>query len=196
MTGIHEALAIGIVSGVLSGFIASFLFHKFLHNLPPNIVIGKEIATYQYSENGQELTRYCFKFINRSKRDAFNLKMAIMIVVPERLLGGTLQKQILIEERTLPLLKRYNKKDQSASYAAVLELPKISKGIHEQVDLSSAADFFTCWNANQPTGFAKLLVTATDSYSGRTEVFSEEFGGFTASIKSGRFVCGNSFDIK
>jgi len=165
-----------IIIGILSSFIASIVFLQFLIRLRPNIEISPYIS---YGDNNGN---FRIKIINRSKRDAINLKYELSIVTPVNVPNGTVSnyKTLKLKKDNAFEIKGFDKSDTSAGYAK---------------RIVTSENLYNMWN-DEKGNYLVFRMIVTDSLSGFHKVFRREFHTKRNVIVKGSHVFGNSLEVK
>jgi hypothetical protein len=162
--------------GILSGVIASAIFLAALFRLRPSIGISPFIAHDTLGEK----PFFAFKIVNKGSRPVINVRVDASLAVPRQVEGGH-----VYQTRNIPLVKSevfqiggYSPNDKEADYACRFVT-------YSRLD----ADW------KDGTGFVRLRVIATDSLSGFSAAFVQEFRTKTSSIRHGYHAAGKSLDV-
>jgi hypothetical protein len=168
---------LAIIIGVSSSFIASFMFLYFLNTRRPKITISEQIAK---SHNIDGNVEYQIKTINKTGRNIINIQAHLFLTTATKINDGTLEKNVEIQLKTnnLSEMTKFNSKDKTAKY--------VFRFICEE-------NIEKDWNENS---FLRFKISATDSLSGFTNVFSKDYKTIEKSIKEGKFEFGKSLKIK
>ena len=104
-----------IISGIISGLFATAIFWYFINKLlKPKIKISKKIAlSYEEGKYGDKIPVYRIKILNKSLRDAYNIKTTVRILYKGR--------YAIIELPTIPILHGKSSKREYSEY--LRELP-------------------------------------------------------------------------
>jgi hypothetical protein len=101
--------------GVLSSLVASALFLVVLFRLRPKIEISPEIA----DQSTDEGPCFAFKFINRSRYQAFDISVEVLFVTPSQAPGGPVNnmRDVVLTRSRFHMLGEFSPKDEQANYA-------------------------------------------------------------------------------
>ena len=99
-----------IISGIISGLLATAIFWYFINKLlKPKIEVSRNIAlSYEDGNDGDKIPVYRIKILNKSLRDAYNIKTTVRILYKGR--------YAIIELPTLPVLHGKSKKREYSEY--------------------------------------------------------------------------------
>ncbi len=166
-----------IIVGILSSILAAGLFLYLLSKLRPEIEISEHIAKSE--QEGK--TKYSIKILNKSKRDAINLRIEAdllsAVIVPN---GSILTSQALVLKKpVLMVLPKNDKRDTDANYAFRLV-------IDEPID--------KLWQ-DESTQFIRVKIFAQDEMSNFGKVFEREYRTKRNSIKEGQFKFGDTLEV-
>lgn len=169
---------LAIIIGVSSSFVASIVFLYFLNMLRPKIIISEQIVK-NYNMGHVE---YQIKIINKTRRNIMNVQAHLFLITPTEISGGIIEKndEIQLRTKTLTDMAKFNDKDETANnvFRFICE-----ENIEEDL------------NKNE-NSFLRFKISATDSLSGCTSVFSKDYKTIEKSIKEGEFEYGKSLKIK
>jgi len=162
-----------IIVGVLSGFIASGIFLLFLRSLRPNIHISPEIAVNN--------NKYTIKIINKSQRNAVDIRVELLLVQSKNVPGGSIisTNTIQLNKDKAFILAGYDSNDTDAKYAR---------------RFNTDEDLHGMWN-NKDIQYLIFRIYCHDEVSGFGKVFSSEYRTKRNSLISGQFHFGNDLSI-
>ncbi len=167
---------LGVLVGVVSGVVSSTVFYILLRGLQPKIEISQYIARVERDD----CVYYDFKIINGSKRPLTDVRAHASLARQIYAQGGPVFQTDLI-----PLIRDHyfelgarNKDDQRADYA---------------LRFATTSDLQGCWSSD--TDHIKLRIIATDSVSGFSKAFVQEFLTKRNCIVEGLHEFGESLDV-
>jgi hypothetical protein len=172
-------LLTSVVTGVVASLVASGVFLFFLTRLRPKVEISPVISKSLDTDNNPV---YSVKIVNKSRRSLINIKAQLQLVGPAIVPGGMIEgvKEVpLYGDNPLEILG-FKSSDKTEKYAyrfTILE------------DLEKALLY------EQQT-YLRIIIFATDSVSGFSRAFSQEYQTKRNSFKEGDFVLGREMDIK
>jgi hypothetical protein len=168
----------GAITGVLSSVIASALFLFILLRFRPKLLISPYISM---SHEGDGSNVYMIKVINRTPRKVINLKAQLLLQEHRNVPGGFVYDQTIIPLAwdSEFLLERYRRNDREARYA---------------FRLACEYDLDRLWN-DQGGDCLLFRVSAQDSITGFTSVFSTRYHTKRDAIKRGSHKFGDSLDV-
>lgn len=176
MSKLAYDIGIALLAGVVSGCISSILVILCMSKIKPKLKISKYIARSVYEGK----TFYDFKLVNYSShRGVINIKSELVSIQKNESGKGPAQfvKKIEMHNGDIFNLDKLNEQDNNAGYAG-------------RVSTKNNLDETLATGGIQ----LRLSVTATDAFSGVTEVFEQYFPD-SSSIKSGLHDLGKSMDV-
>ena len=166
---------IAIFVGIFSSLIASVFFYLLLYRTRPKIEISDKIAK---TPSGKS---YVIKVINKSKRDAIDIKAELLLMKSVNVSNGIIwrRKKIPLNREYLFVLNKFSNNDQETNYA---------------FRFTTNEDIEKLWNDENQYLF--FQVYAKDELSGFGKVFSKKYYRKNSAIKKGRFKLGDTFEIE
>ncbi len=171
--------AISLIIGILGSLLASFVFIFFLTRLRPKVVISKEISK---STDAVGRPIYSIKVVNKSQRPIINIKAQLQLISPTNAPGGLIMGVydiILAGENPLRISK-YKRNQDEENYA---------------YRFSIREDLENVWEDDKHT-YLKFAIFASDSLSGFSQVFTQEYRLKRISLIEGDFVRGQGLEIR
>lgn len=165
-----------ILLGILASATASVIFLFALFRLRPRFNISPYIADVNQDPDNP---RFQIKVVNVGKRDAIEIRSVLMITTNRSVPGGTFVDQQLVSKQDHYLIPAYDPKDQDAMYAA---------------RFSYAEDLEALWKDDDRAYFRFVLI-ATDSLSGFTRLFRQDFHTRRASLIKGSHHFGKDLNV-
>lgn len=165
-----------ILTGVIASLAASSLFLLVLFRLRPKIDISSEIA----DQSNQDGPCFAFKFINRSRYQAFDLSIEAILITPIQVPGGPVNhaQEVTLRKSHIHELGGFNKKDKEAHYA---------------LRVATFDNLRSLWTSD--TQFLRLNIVSRHALSGfsgiQTMVFNTK-----AQIKKGKHRFGDSLNVE
>ena len=174
MNGIVELIVIGIAAS----FIASIVFAYYLRNMKPKIEISENIAFGTMTNN---TPIYRVKVVNKSKRDAIELRANLLWVRPDSIRGGYMNEfhDVILERNEIFILKGIT--NHAMNFTEYDFSFKTKENLHDK--LSSYRNSYIIFQIN-----------VKDSHSGFSKVFTKRYDD-SKTIKNGVFEIGESFKI-
>ncbi len=167
---------IAIVIGIVGGVVSSTIFYFLLRGLKPSIEISPYIA--RVDRNGT--IYYDFKIINKSKRPLVDVRAHASLAKRVYAEGGP-----IYQTERIPLIRDkyfelggFSLQDQNADYA---------------LRFATQSDLGSAWASD--SDHVKLRVIATDSVSGFSKAFVQQYMTKRNSIKPGLHKFGNELDV-
>ncbi|MCD4783177.1 MAG: hypothetical protein K8T10_05015 [Candidatus Eremiobacteraeota bacterium] len=170
---------LAIIIGVLSSFVASLIFLLFLTRVRPNIVISNQIAKSKSLKTGELV--YIIRIINKTKRPIIDIKAQLHLINLVVMPGGVIKNTKIIALKTSEIMEisKFDSKDKMWNYAYRFI-------VDENIE--------TKWENSH--SFLRFKISAKDSLSGFSRVFSKNYHTKINSIQEGKFEAGNSLEIK
>ena len=169
-------IGIAFLIGIVSGIVSSAIFYLLLRGLRPAIEISPYIACVQQ----EDTCYYDFKIINKSKRPLTNIRAHASIAKQVYVEGGP-----IFQTEKIPLIRDhyfemggFSLKDKNADYA---------------LRFATKFDLGSAWITN--SDHVKLRVIATDSISGFSKAFVQQYTTKRNSIKTGLHKFGSELDV-
>lgn len=170
---------LAIIIGILSSFLASIIFLLFLTRVRPNIVISDKIAKSISSKTNN--TVYIIKVVNKTGRSIIDIKAELhlinLVIMPGGILKNT--QKITLKNSELMEIAKIDLKDKEADLG--------------DYRFITYEDIEEIWDNNK---FLRFKISAKDSLSGFSRVFTKNYHVKRNSIKEGKFEVGNSLEIK
>lgn len=167
-----------VLIGVLSSLAASALFLVVLFRLRPEIEISPYIAV-GLSKTGKKT--YRFKFVNRAKRNAINVRARVIYTTPKNVPDGT-----VLNNRNIGLTRDL-----------IFELPKFDTGDKEAnyaYRLMTSEDLEDIWS-NEDSAYVRFQLIATDALTGFSRVFHKSFHTKRSCLRPGSHRFGESLEV-
>lgn len=176
---------LSVISGIISGFIVSFIFLLILyHFCRPSIKIGNSISSFERSisfEDGEikKETLFGFKFINTGRFPLYDVKINLLIGMPNHSAGGR-----NVSSKSIPLITN--------SFHCIKARIKKNRDSPHCVIVATTYDLRKYWNSE--SSILELGIVARHGVSGLPKIYNKEFFSNT-DIKKGRFHSGETFEI-
>jgi hypothetical protein len=171
-----------VVTALIVGVGSSWAFHRLLARIRPNLAIADRIACGSSQAAHKGLERFEIKVVNRSRRDAINVRAILLLVTRINVPGGQIERMepiaLAMPERMRIPGRRL--KDAHATYA-------LQFAIEEDLDAR--------WQ-DTVHSYLRFEIAATDSESGFTKVFTQRYALKRDSIVPGDFQFGSSLDVR
>lgn len=167
-----------ILTGVFSSIAASALFLWYLIKMRPNIEISPCIAMTK-EEGGKPV--YRLKIVNRTPRPIINVHCQLLVTQGRTVPGGIMLtgKQIKLTQDHVFQIPKFDVKEKDAHYARRFIC-------REDID--------SLWQ-DESGSYLRFVIMATDSFTGFSRVFSQEFHTKRNCLVEGSHKFGNSLDI-
>ncbi|ALQ52154.1 hypothetical protein [Nitrosomonas ureae] len=165
-----------ILIGIFSSLSASGLFLIVLFKLRPIIEISPEIA----DQSNNDGPCYAFKFINRSKYQAFDISIETILITPIQVPGGPVNhvKEVILRKSHFHELGGFSPKDKEAHYA---------------FRVATFDDLRSLWISD--TQYLRINVVASHALSGFSSVQTMVFNT-KSQIKKGKHRFGNNLNVE
>jgi len=172
-----EMIVTGLLTGIISSLCASAVFVFMMFSMRPKLQLSTKIAKTTIGGN----TVYAFKVINAGKRDAMSVIAELFLIQPHVVEGGTGYNVMEIDLVRNKLFHMRPLKKVGDKFGAVFEF-------------ITTEDLESEWNGFK-NSYILFRVTAQDSISQFTHVFTSEFKSPEISIVNGRFGKGEKMNI-
>ena len=172
-----EMIITSLLTGILSSLGASAVFVYLMYRQRPELQLSTKIAKTTIGGN----TVYAFKVINAGKRDAISVIAELFLIQPHVVEGGIGYNIMEIDLVRNKLFHMRPLKKVGDKFGAVFEFITTE-------DLESEWDGFK-------NSYILFRVTAQDSISQFTHVFTSEFKTSENTIVCGRFGKGANMEI-
>ena len=168
-----------VVLAVLIGVVSSAIFFFVLSRLTPKLEISPQIAKGRSTLDGA--TIYRIKVINRTKKPVTDIRAQLHRITSYQTKGGAIFKSKPLKlQRSAPLvIDKYDKKDPDAGYA---------------YRFLTFEDLDSIWE-DDTVQHLMFRIVCKHSLSGFGGVFKMPYRVKKATIKSGDFAKGDSFEI-
>jgi hypothetical protein len=172
-----EMIITGLLTGFISALFASAVFVYMMFRMRPKLQLSTKIAKTTIAGN----TVYAFKVINAGTRDAISVIAELFLIQPHVVEGGIGYNIMEIDLVRNKLFHMRPLKKVGDKFGAVFEFITTE-------DLESEWDGFK-------NSYILFRVTAQDSVSQFTHVFTSEFNSSDDAIVCGRFGKGANMEI-